>query len=366
MPESERDAVESPDESEGGRPFWSGMLTFGLVSIPVDLLPAHHQSRAPLRMLDADGTPLARRYFCEEDEKEIDPAHLVRGFELEGGKGAGKGKRGGTFVVVTDEELEALAPKKSREIDLRLFVDRDGIDPLYFSHSYFLAPGKNSGKAYRLLGAVMEDKRRAGIATFVMRDKEYLVAIFAEGGLLRAETLRFVDEVRSAEDVGLPKPAKLDAKTVTRLRRAVSGLAEKSWNPADLSDPHQPLRDLAQRKLKKKQDVVAPRESAEAPPGHVTDLMEVLRQSLAQNDLMGRASSRSGARKTSSSRAAPGSRKTSSSRTASSSRKTSGSRTASSSPRKPSKKTRGTARARQTSGSGKTKARPRQQAARRR
>jgi DNA end-binding protein Ku len=291
VPDHDKDEMVEDDGEGQARPFWSGMLTFGLVSIPVDLLPAHHHTRAPLRMLDADGTPLARRYFCPKDEKEVDAAHLVRGFEL------GGGKRGSQVVVVTDEELEALAPKKSREIDLRLFVDRDGIDPLYFERSYFLAPGKSSGKAYRLLGAVMERRRRAGIATFVMRDKEYLVAIFAEGGLLRAETLRFVEGVRSERDVGLPKRTSVDESAVKRLRRAVSARVEKRWSPAELRDPHRPLRELAERKFKKKQDVVVNRESASGEPAVVTDLMEVLRQSLAQNDLIGRGTKGPGAKK---------------------------------------------------------------------
>jgi DNA end-binding protein Ku len=264
-------------EDEGrARAFWSGISSFGLVSIPVELLPAHRTSRGALRMLDADGTPLARRYYCPADETEVEPEHLVRGYELDSGK----------VVVVTDEELEALAPKKSREIDLRRFVDRDSIDPLYFERSYFLAPGADSGKAYRLLGTVMERSRRAGIATFVMRDKEYLIAIFAEGGLLRAQTLRFADEVRGARDVGLPRPAKVDASAVKRLNRAVSALAEKNWNPSELTDPHEALRELCERKYERRKDVVvAGSAQASEGGGDVIDLMEVLRQSLAQNDL---------------------------------------------------------------------------------
>jgi DNA end-binding protein Ku len=272
--------IDTPDEDRA-RAFWSGTLSFGLVSIPVELLPAHRTSRGGLRMLDADGTPLARRYYCPADETEITADHIVRGYELDNGK----------VVVVTDQELEALAPRKSREIDLRLFVDRDSIDPLYFARSYFLAPGASSGKAYRLLGAVMERTRRAGIATFVMRDKEYLVAIFADGGLLRGETLRFSDEVRSTGDVGLPKPRSVDASAVARMQRAVSALAAKTWNPSQLTDPHEALRELAERKYKQRKDVVAP---AGAPAsdagGEVIDLMEVLRQSLAQNNLIPRSS----------------------------------------------------------------------------
>lgn len=237
-------------------------------------------------MLDGDGTPLARRYYCPADEEEVDADHLVHGYELERGK----------VVVVTDEELEALAPKKSREIDLRLFVPRDGIDPLYFERSYFLAPGASSGKAYRLLVAVMEQSRRAGIATFVMRDKEYLIAIFADAGLLRGETLRFHDEVRTAADVGLPKRASVDASAVKRTQKLVASLAKKTWDPAELTDPHAALRELAERKYKKREDVVvAGAAPAAESGGEVVDLMEVLRRSLAENDLTAKTRTRAGA-----------------------------------------------------------------------
>jgi DNA end-binding protein Ku len=271
----ERDEIDASDEGRG-RAFWSGILSFGLVSIPVELLPAHRGNRASLRMVDAEGTPLARRYHCPAHEQPVDADQIARGYELDNGK----------IVLVTDEEREALAPKKSREIDLRRFVDRDSIDPLYFQRSYFLAPGANSGKAYRLLGAVMERSRRAGIATFVMRDKEYLIAIFAEAGLLRAETLRFHDEVRSPRDVGLPKAARVDASALARLSRSVSALEAEKWDPSALVDAHEPIRALAERKYKQRKDVItssgAPARDAE---GQVVDLFEVLRQSLAENDL---------------------------------------------------------------------------------
>jgi DNA end-binding protein Ku len=278
-------AHSSKDDGEGrARPFWSGLLSFGLVSIPVELFPAHRSSGGSLRMLGKDGTPLARRYYCPEDEKEVDSEHLVRGFELDSGK----------LVVVTDEELEALAPKKSREIDLRLFVDRDSIDPLYFERCYFLAPGSESGKAYRLLGAVMERSRRAGVATFVMRDKEYLVAIFAEGGLLRAETLRFAGEVRSPADVGLPKKANVEAKIAKKVNEAVAALEQKHWSPSDVTDSHAAIIELAEQKYRRKKDVVRSDETPPEEGAQVIDLMEVLRKSLADSGLApkGRGSAR--------------------------------------------------------------------------
>ena len=273
MPENMNEEL----EEGGGRAFWSGTLSFGLVSVPVDLLPAHTSARASLRMLDADGTPLARRYYCPADDEEVDAEDLVRGRD-----------EGGQVVVVSDAELEALAPKKSREIDLRRFVDRDSIDPAFFERSYFLAPGKGSGKAYRLLATVMERSRRAGVATFVMREKEYLIAIFAENGLLRGETLRFAEQVRTVRSVGLPKPVRVDAAAMKRMSRAVSALARKSWDPDVLTDPHEAIRALAERKYEKKKDVIRPGASVRDEAEPIIDLMQVLRESLAQNDLSAR------------------------------------------------------------------------------
>jgi len=183
---------------------------------------------------------------------------------------------------VTDEELEALDPKKSREIDLRRFVARDEIDPFYLAHAYFLAPAAESGKAYRLLATVMERTKRAGIATFVMRDKEYLVAIVSDGGLLRAETLRFHDEVRSAAQAGIPKTRKPEAALVKKFEHAIASHATARLPSGELTDEHaNGVKAIAEKKARKKKDVI----HAEVPKGSagadVIDLMEVLKRSLA-------------------------------------------------------------------------------------
>lgn len=276
------------DEERSGRPFWSGVLSFGLVSIPVDLLPAQRSGGSVLRMLDADGTPLARRFYCPSEQKEIAPEQIVKGYELDNGK----------VVTVSDEELEALAPKKSREIDLRRFVPLASLDPLYFERAYFLAPSAESGKAYRLLASVMERSGRAGIATFVMRDREYLVAIFAEGGLLRAETLRFAGEVRSSADVGLAKAASSRGRArgaqkgaapqtnaLEKVEKAVAALEQSHWRPVSEGGQREAVRQLAEAKLKKKQGVVHVREQSADAVEPALDLMEVLRKSLAESGI---------------------------------------------------------------------------------
>src|SRR5262249_8916646 len=170
--ESERDETTAP----AGRAFWSGTVTFGLVSIPVALFSANRSGRPSLRMLAPDGTPVARRYACSRDDRLLDADDIVRGYEIRKGK----------YVVVADDELEALEPRKSRDIDMRQFVDADELDPAYFERAYYLAPAGQSTKAYTLLAKMMERTGRAGIATFVMRGREYLVAILADAGLLRA------------------------------------------------------------------------------------------------------------------------------------------------------------------------------------
>jgi len=225
-------------------------------------------------MLAPSGATVRRRYVCPKDGHEVPPEHLVRGFEVAPGE----------HVVVTDAELEALAPEKTRDIDLARFVPVDEVDPVLFERAYYLAPTGGGAKAYRLLAAVMESSARAGIATFVMRGKEYLVAILAEAGILRAETLRFADEVRSAADVGLPAKRKVKAAEVQRFVRTLHAKSERELDPRELDDPWtQRLIALAEKKRKKGEDVVESPESAEPEQqAEVVDLMAVLKKSLGE------------------------------------------------------------------------------------
>jgi DNA end-binding protein Ku len=271
----EREELENEDAEVGAvRSFWSGTISFGLVSVPVELFPAVHSRGVSLRMLDDDGTPLARRYFCPEEDVEIGGDEIVRGFEIEKDE----------YVVVTDEELESLEPEKSRDIDLRLFVDADAIDPLYFERPYFLVPAGDSTKAYRLLAAIMERTHKAGIATFVMRDKEYLIAIFAEKGILRAETLRFQDELRSAEDVGLEGVSDVEKDAVRKLEREIEKLTRQKLDLEELRDDFaERLIEHVSEKHKARADVVVSGEvEAEEPEETVIDLMELLKSRLRE------------------------------------------------------------------------------------
>ena len=269
-PRTSRKQAEPEEENAGGRPFWSGTLTFGLVSVPVSLFPATRSTRTSLRMLGPDGQPLARKYYAENTGKDLDVDETVRGFEINKEK----------YVIVTDEELERLAPEKTRDIDLKQFVAADSIPPIYFERGYFLTPAAGSQKAYKLLAETMDKSGLAGIATFVMRGKEYLVAIFSDKGILRAETMRFADELRSASDVGLPKKKDVPKATVTKFEKLIGTRSKKQFTPTKLADKQtDSLLKLVKKKEKKRENVVKVEEEMDTDR-KVVDLVKILKQSL--------------------------------------------------------------------------------------
>jgi len=223
-------------------------------------------------MLGPEGEPLARRYYSQKSGHDLDQEEMVRGYEIDKKK----------YVIVTDEELERLAPEQSRDIDLRRFVDLESIPPLYFDRSYFLVPAEGSEKAYKLLSETMEKSGLAGIATFVMRGKEYLVAIFPENGILRAETMRFADELRSPKDIDLPEKKKLPAAAVKKFEKIIAKNSDRHLSLKDLKDEKTAqLLKLVEKKRKQHKDVVEV-EEPERDEGKVVDLMEVLKKSLAR------------------------------------------------------------------------------------
>ncbi|MGL6162261.1 non-homologous end joining protein Ku [Microbulbifer sp.] len=312
MPSQRQSKRRSKDEAAGRKEkkrfhpsaptsLWSGTITFGLVSLPVNLYPANRPKPVSLRMVDRDGTPLTRCYFCEKEERALDNDELVRGYEI------GKNE----FVVIEDRELDSLAPEKSREIDLKRFVGVDEIDPMYFERAYLMTPDRGATKAYRLLAESMEASGRAGIATFVMRGKEYLVAIIAEKGILRAETLRFAEEIRSPEEIGLPRERAPDKRRVKAMEKAIAALSRETFEREALQDlQSQRIIERAEEKLARGQDVVPLEEQAQesgAEPergGEVIDLMQVLKQSLAEGRSPGQ-QERKGGRPDRGRRAAP-------------------------------------------------------------
>lgn len=261
-----------------GRAIWSGTITFGLVSIPVDLVSAIRARETSMKMVDTKGHPLGREYYCPKDDKALAPDDIVRGYETESGK----------MVVVTDEELASVSPESSRDIDLQRFVPIEQITPTYFQRPYILAPAGKSSKAYHLLAETMARSGRVGIGTFVMRDNEYLVAILSDGVLLRAQTLRFAEEVRSPQDAGLPKPKKGAAKAAKAFGSAIDALMRDGLDMEELSDRYaEAIHAVVASKEKKGKDVVhggaLKGDDTEPESAEVIDLVKLLRERLSAN-----------------------------------------------------------------------------------
>jgi DNA end-binding protein Ku len=254
--------------------FWSGSLSFGLVNVPVLVYPASRHSGVRLRLMSPEGALLERRFFCPRDGKEVTSGEIVRGYELEDG----------SYIIVSDRELEAIEPKKTREIDLQQFVDLAGLPPALLERGYYLAPLKDATKAYRLLAEVMERTGRAGIATVVMREREYLIAIFARNGILCAETLRFADELRNPQSIGLPEPAPAARRSVSAFGRSIDALFTKSLSRRELADKTtESLRAIIDKKKKAGRDLVRtddPTDDVDSDSPDDVDLLKAIKRSL--------------------------------------------------------------------------------------
>ena len=174
------------------RSIWSGAISFGLVNVPVKVYSATSTKTVRFHQLDGKtGTRISQRRVNPMTGEEVPFEDLVKGFELTRDR----------YVVVTPEELEAIAPGRGRTIDIEDFVDLADIDPVYYDHPYWLVPDKGAAKAYALLLKAMQESGKVAIARVVLRNKEHLVALRPAGPGLMMETMNFHDEVVPAEDL---------------------------------------------------------------------------------------------------------------------------------------------------------------------
>jgi len=251
---------------------WSGSITFGLVNIPVRLFTATREHRVRFHLLKKnDHSRIQRKYISSTDEKEESVANdeLVRGYELSPNQ----------FVIVSDEELEALQPKESRTIEINKFVDLDDIDPLFYDKPYYLAPGERAAKPYRLLLEAMKKSGKVGIAQFVMRKKEYLAALHAHEDVICLYTMRFADEVIRPDTLpGIEGDVHLNDKELKMATELIGSLADK-FDPDEFHDQYRKhVEELIERKAKGEEIVEQP--EPEERPHKVINLMAALQKSL--------------------------------------------------------------------------------------
>jgi DNA end-binding protein Ku len=251
------------------RALWSGSLSFGLVNVPVQLVSAVRDLDYHFHQLhDKDKVPIEQRRYCSKENHEVGWEEVGHGYDLDGKQ-----------VVVTDEELGSVQPRKTRTIDVEAFVDLLDVDPIYFDHPYFLIPaGDSEGtlRAYRLLVETMGNQDRVALGRFVMRTKEYLVAVRARGGALTLTTMVFHDEIRSTGDIssGGKKPTKKQVDNAVAIIEELS----TDWDADRYKDCYRErLKRVIDAKRKRKTIEVP---SAEQEPEPVPDLMAALERTL--------------------------------------------------------------------------------------
>lgn len=255
---------------------WNGTISFSLVAIPVKLVRAVEPGRVSFRMLHSkDYSPLARRMYCPAEEKIVPADEIIRGYEIGPDK----------YIAITDKELESVSPERSRSIEIIEFIDMKDVDPVYYDHPYYLVPSKGGEKAYRLLVEVMHQANRAGLAKFVLRDREYLVAVESTDGALSLITLHYSGEILPAEDIA-PKVGttrsredKIESGEKSRMKKIIKEMTA-DFNPDKYADRRRKkIMKLLEKKAKENAAVEGP-EVVEEEIGGPVDLISVLEESM--------------------------------------------------------------------------------------
>lgn len=251
---------------------WSGMLTFVLVSIPVNIVPAVRAKRTSFHMLHrTDHSRLRRQMFCPADQTYVHPEHILNGYPVDGDR----------YVIVREEEYQALEPKRSQAIEIEAFVDFGEINPVYYDRPYYLVPKKGGEKPYRLLQESMKKSQKAGISRLVIHDRQYLVAVWPLENTLGLMMLHYAGQVRDPQQF-VPSN-KADAESVRNIIRVME-TRKADYDPAKFKDEYSiHLLELLDRKAKEGQVVTVPQaeEEEEEPVESEQDLIAALEESLA-------------------------------------------------------------------------------------
>jgi DNA end-binding protein Ku len=252
------------------RPFASGTIAFGLISIPVKLYSTGEGSAGiQLNMLHKKcGSRLRQQYICPVDNEVVEKDGIARGYEHAKGQ----------YVLFSEEELKALQPEASNAIEIAEFLPLAKVDPVYFEKSWYLGPDKGGDRPYRLLAEAMKTTGRAALARYLARGKDQLVLLRPfESGLIMQQ-LRYADELRSFSEVPVA-PAEVKAPELKLAVQLIEQVASEEFHPENFEDSQRKkLRELIDRKVAGEEIAVAP---VEAPKAEIIDLMSALKASLA-------------------------------------------------------------------------------------
>ena len=260
------------------RGLWKGAISFGLVNVPVELFSAEKRSsELDLTMLDKrDLAPVGYKRYNKSTGEDVPWAEIVKGYEYQDGR----------YVVLSDEDFRRANVEASKTVDIQAFVDAREIPPQLFATPYYLSPGKRGEKAYALLRDALRKSGKAGIATVVIRTRQYLAAVMPQEDVLMMNTLRYADELKSPEELPIPAPAlhaKATARELDMALRLIDDMSAK-WQPAKFKDTYRDdLLARIEEKVKAGQteEITAPEKGRKERGGaEVIDLMALLRKSV--------------------------------------------------------------------------------------
>ena len=252
------------------RPFASGMISFGLVTIPVKLYSTGESAAGiQFNMLHKKcRSRLKQQYICPVDEEVVGRDEMVKGYEYAKGQ----------YVLFTEEELKALTPEPTNAVEITEFVPLEQVDPIYYEKSYYLGPDKGGDRPYRLLAEAMKQTNRAALARYVARGKDQFVLLrpFEEGLIM--QQLRYSDELRSFSEVPIGT-AELKEPELKLAVQLIEQIATDEFRPETYEDTQrQQVRALIERKVQGEEITATP---VAAPKAQVIDLMAALKASLA-------------------------------------------------------------------------------------
>ena len=254
------------------RAIWTGAISFGLVNVPVKLYSATAAKTVRFHQLHAkDGVRIQQKRVCPADGEEVSYEDLVKGFEIAPDR----------YVIVTQQELDALDPRKTKTIDIEEFVELAEIDPVYFDSAYHLAPATGGAKGYRLLLEAMEAAGKVAIGRFVLRTRQQLCALRAADGVLMLETMLYGDEVNAPErleELEALADVEANAREVKMAGELIDSLTAP-FEPQKYRDEYrEQVLDLIERKAAGEEIAVQP---VAQEPAAVPDLMAALEASVA-------------------------------------------------------------------------------------
>jgi DNA end-binding protein Ku len=256
------------------RGLWKGAISFGLVNVPVELYSAKKRATAlDMTMLDKrDLAPVGYKRVNKSTGKEVPWDDVVKGYEYKDDK----------YVVLSEEDFRRANPEAAKTVDIHAFVELGSIAPQYFETPYYLVPGKRGEKAYALLRETMKKADKAGIASVVIRTKQYLAAVVPQDELLILNTLRYADELKDAAEMKVPD-AKVTSKELDMAMRLVEDMSGE-WNPKEYKDTfRQDLMKRIEAKVKagETEEITEPeKERRPEKGGEVIDLMSLLKKSV--------------------------------------------------------------------------------------